>query len=61
MERRDFLHVTGTLTAGLVIGFRIPDRGGSVPFAPNAWQSSGSDDRVLVSVDRSEMGHGGTT
>ena len=61
MERRDFLHVTGTLTAGLVIGFRIPDRRGVAPFAPNAWLRIGTDDSVLVIVDRSEMGQGVTT
>ncbi len=61
MERRDFLHVTGTLTAGLVIGFRIPDRGGSVPFAPNAWLQVGTDDVVTLTVDKSEMGEGNHT
>ena len=53
MERRDFLHVTGTLTAGLVIGFRIPDRRGAVPFAPNAWLQVGTDDVVTLTVDKS--------
>ncbi len=61
MERRDFLQVTGTIGAGLVIGFRIPNRRGVAPFAPNAWLRIGSDDSVLVIVDRSEMGQGVTT
>ncbi len=61
MERRDFLQVTGTIGAGLVIGFRIPNRRGVAPFAPNAWLRIGTDDRVLVIVDRSEMGQGVTT
>src|SRR5207247_561675 len=61
MERRDFLHVSGTLTAGLVIGFRIPDRRGSVPFAPNAWLQVGTDDVVTLTVDKSEMGEGNHT
>src|SRR3989454_491639 len=60
MERRDFLQVTGTI-AGLVIGFRIPNRRGVAPFAPNAWLRIGADDSVLVIVDRSEMGQGVTT
>ena len=61
MERRDFLHVTGTLTAGLVIGFRIPDRRGAVPFVPNAWLQVGTDDVVTLTVDKSEMGEGNHT
>ena len=61
MERRDFLQVTGTIGAGLVIGFRIPNRRGVAPFAPNAWLRIGTDDSVLVIVDRSEMGQGVTT
>src|SRR5216117_4562579 len=61
MERRDFLQVAGTIGAGLVIGFRIPTRRGVAPFAPNAWLRIGTDDSVLVIVDRSEMGQGVTT
>ena len=61
MERRDFLQVAGTVGAGLVIGFRIPNRRGVPTFAPNAWLRIGTDDRVLVIVDRSEMGQGVTT
>src|SRR2546425_120697 len=61
MERRDFLQVAGTVGAGLVIGFKIPTRRGVAPFAPNAWLRIGTDDSVLVIVDRSEMGQGVTT
>ncbi len=61
MERRDFLQVAGTIGAGLVIGFKIPTRRGVAPFAPNAWLRIGTDDSVLVIVDRSEMGQGVTT
>ena len=59
MDRRDFLQVTGAV--GLTIAFRIPSRRGVAPFAPNAWLRIGTDDRVLVIVDRSEMGQGVTT
>ncbi len=59
MDRRHFLQVTGAV--GLVIAFRIPVRRGAVPFAPNAWLRIGTDDSVLVIVDRSEMGQGVTT
>jgi isoquinoline 1-oxidoreductase subunit beta len=61
MQRRDFLQVAGTVGAGLVIGFKIPTRRGVAPFAPNAWLRIGTDNSVLVIVDRSEMGQGVTT
>ena len=61
MERRDFLQVTGTIGAGLVIGFRIPNRRGVAPFAPNAWLQVGTDDVVTLTVDKSEMGEGNHT
>jgi len=63
MDRRHFLQVTGAV--GLVIAFRIPARRESqqagAPFAPNAWLRIGTDDSVLVVVDRSEMGQGVST
>ncbi len=61
MERRDFLQVTGTIGAGLVIGFRIPNRRGVAPFAPNAWLQIGPDDVVTLTIDKSEMGEGNHT
>ena len=63
MERRAFLQTAGGLGAGLVIGFRIPNRGEQEPspFAPNAWLRISPDDSVLVIVDRSEMGQGVAT
>src|SRR6266540_1716605 len=61
MERRVFLQVAGTVGAGLVIGFRLPDRHGVVPFAPNAWLRVDTDGAVTVTVDKSEMGEGNHT
>jgi isoquinoline 1-oxidoreductase beta subunit len=61
MERRDFLQVAGSIGAGLVIGFRIPDRRGVVPFAPNAWLQVGTDGVVTLTIDKSEMGEGNHT
>ena len=61
MERRDFLQVASTVGAGLVIGFRLPDRHGVVPFAPNAWLRVDTDGAVTVTVDKSEMGEGNHT
>ena len=59
MERRHFLQVAGA--AGLMIAFRIPDRRGVVPFAPNAWLQIGTDDVVTLTIDKSEMGEGNHT
>jgi isoquinoline 1-oxidoreductase beta subunit len=61
MERRAFLQVTGTIGAGLVIGLRIPDDHGVVPFAPNAWLQVDTDGTVTVTTDKSEMGEGNHT
>ena len=61
MQRRAFLQVAGTVGAGLVIGFRLPDRHGVVPFAPNAWLRIATDGAVTVTTDKSEMGEGNHT
>ena len=58
MDRRDFLQASGAIGAALVIPFRIQ---GTASFAPNAWLRIGTDDSVLVLVDRSEMGQGVAT
>src|SRR2546428_13486088 len=66
VTRREFLQTASVVGAGLVIGFYLPPGRGRVtaatgPFAPNAWLRIGTDDSVLVIVDRSEMGQGVTT
>ena len=66
ISRRDFLETAGAAGAGLVIGFHLPASGRfgpapAVPFAPNAWLRLGTDESVLVMVDRSEMGQGVAT
>src|SRR5437870_1388077 len=66
VTRREFLQTASVVGAGLVIGFYLPPGRGRVtaatgPFAPNAWLRIGTDDSVLVMVDRSEMGQGVTT
>ncbi|MGH7521477.1 MAG: molybdopterin cofactor-binding domain-containing protein [Gemmatimonadales bacterium] len=59
MDRRHFLEVTGSV--GLLIAFRVPDRHGVVPFAPNAWLQVDTDGTVTVTIDKSEMGEGNHT
>jgi isoquinoline 1-oxidoreductase beta subunit len=59
MDRRDFIQVTGTIGAGLVIGFRIPPTPAS--FKPNAWLQVGTDGAVTLTIDKSEMGEGNHT
>ena len=61
MERRAFLQVGGTIGAGLVLGFRLPDKHGVLPFAPNAWVRIDTDGGVTVTIDKSEMGEGNHT
>ena len=66
VTRRDFLKTASVSGAGLLIGFYLP-RGSlfkpmpAGPFAPNAWLRLGTDESVLVLVDRSEMGQGVST
>jgi isoquinoline 1-oxidoreductase beta subunit len=62
--RREFLQATAAAGTGLVIGFTLPSCARAPqgpPLEPNAWLRIGTDDSVLVIVDRSEMGQGVTT
>jgi isoquinoline 1-oxidoreductase subunit beta len=68
VTRREFLETTGVVGAGLLLGFHLPAGGrfgaaaaDAAPFVPNAWLRLGTDESVLVIVDRSEMGQGVTT
>src|SRR5881396_1282506 len=66
VTRRAFLETAGAASAGLVISFYLPSgprfRSTTAgPFAPNAWLRIGADEKVLMIVDRSEMGQGVTT
>lgn len=67
LSRRNFLKTSAIVSAGLVIGFTLPDArriafaadtpGGST-FAPNAFLRVGSDNSVTVLLAHSEMGQG---
>ncbi len=66
LRRRDFIKVTASAGAGLVLSFHLPwgekmaalaqERGS--PFAPNAWLRIDKDGTVTITVAKSEMGQG---
>lgn len=61
--RRDFLKVTGSAGAGLVLGLRLdakprPGDMGTAPFTPNAFLTLRPDGSALLTVPKSEMGQG---
>src|SRR5437667_696869 len=66
MERRDFLKFTVAASGGLLIGIYLPtasklaraDEDSSNGFMPNAFVRIGSDERITVIVNHSEMGQG---
>jgi len=67
VSRREFLGAAGALGAGLVISVYLPgcsrpqSSTSAEPLTPNAWLRIFPDERVLVVVDRSEMGQGVAT
>jgi isoquinoline 1-oxidoreductase subunit beta len=65
MERREFIRMSVTASGGLLLGFYVPGAAklaSSGPsanvFMPNAFVRIGTDDRVTVIVNHSEMGQG---
>jgi isoquinoline 1-oxidoreductase beta subunit len=66
MERRDFLKASVMASGGLLIGFRFPgitalasaQQSSATAFMPNAFVRIGTDERVTVIVNHSEMGQG---
>jgi isoquinoline 1-oxidoreductase beta subunit len=66
VTRREFLQVASAAGASLVIGFTLPGCApagapAGPPLEPNAWLRIGTDESILVIVDRSEMGQGVAT
>ena len=66
MERREFLKFSLAAGGGLLIGFSLPEADmlataqaqSATVFMPNAFVRIGTDDRVTVIVNHSEMGQG---
>jgi isoquinoline 1-oxidoreductase beta subunit len=64
VTRREFLQAASAAGAGLVIAFTLPACArapAGPPLEPNGWLRIGTDESILVLVDRSEMGQGVTT
>jgi len=65
IQRRDFLKVSVAASGGLVIGFQFPGisrmasaQASVSAFMPNAFVRIGTDERITVIVNHSEMGQG---
>ena len=71
LELRDFLKISVAASGGLLIGFRFPEisalasaqssleqHASATTFMPNAFVRIGTDERVTVIVNHSEMGQG---
>src|SRR5882762_6507420 len=65
IQRRDFLKVSIAASGGLLIGFHFPgvsklsaQQSSANTFMPNAFVRIGTDERVTVIVNHSEMGQG---
>ena len=64
IPRRDFLRLTVAASGGLLVGFYFPGLSKSAAaeepkkFSPNAFVRIGTDDRITVVVNHSEMGQG---
>src|SRR4051812_15791089 len=68
-SRRGFLKTTAAGTAGLMLGFYLPERSrlaaqtasAAAPQKINAWVRVGTDNSVTLMIHKSEMGQGTVT
>src|SRR5271169_4621435 len=65
IQRRDFLKISVAASGGLLIGFRFPGitqlasaQAAAASFMPNAFVRIGTDEKITVIVNHSEMGQG---
>ncbi|HUQ49889.1 MAG TPA: molybdopterin cofactor-binding domain-containing protein, partial [Terriglobales bacterium] len=65
LERREFLKLSVAASGGLLLGFHLPGipdllyaQGMPKGFMPNAFVRIGTDERITVIVNHSEMGQG---
>jgi isoquinoline 1-oxidoreductase beta subunit len=65
MQRRDFLKISVAASGGLLVGFQFPGivraasaQAAANSFMPNAFVRIGTDERITVIVNHSEMGQG---
>lgn len=65
MQRRDFLKISVAASGGLLVGFQFPGivsvasaQSSANSFMPNAFVRIGTDERITVIVNHSEMGQG---
>lgn len=60
VSRRDFLKISGTAAAGLIISVHFPSVGSSGVggFSPNAWIKINNQGAITIVVGKSEMGQG---
>jgi isoquinoline 1-oxidoreductase subunit beta len=57
--RRDFIRLALVSGSALAIGWDVrADDGEAAPFAPNGWIEIGRDDKVTLTIGKSEMGQG---
>ncbi|NCT84803.1 MAG: xanthine dehydrogenase family protein molybdopterin-binding subunit [Comamonadaceae bacterium] len=62
LSRRAFLHSTGAVAGGLMVGFHVPGLAqGDAPPELNAWVQVLPDETTVIRIARSEMGQGTLT
>src|SRR5476651_2472379 len=61
MNRRSFLQTGLSVSAGLLVGFKLPAQTSVIKTKLNAWIHIGTDDNVTFMIDKAEMGQGTVT
>ena len=62
LDRRNFLKVSSTATAGLSLGFFVPERANAAETPQlNIWVEIDPNDTIIIRYARAEMGQGSMT